>query len=82
MIAMITKIEIEDRIDNLKKGLSSLLVKQDQIKSDIQTTDGAIQDCEYWLSVIKGKGKCLLNESVTDATVKVVNVNGAKQAPV
>lgn len=44
-----TKELIENRIKDLKSHRDSLLKNQDQIFAELNATEGAIADSQYWL---------------------------------
>ena len=42
----ITSEQVEDRLRDLRGGLA-------QLQANMQATQGAIEDCEYWLSMVQ-----------------------------
>lgn len=46
--ATITKQAIEQRLDGLRRDL-------EQAKANLNAIGGAVQDCEYWLDLVKEK---------------------------
>ena len=52
-----TRELIEARLEDLKKGCVSAKTQIEQLTVNLHATEGAIQDCEYWLVVISEEEK-------------------------
>lgn len=47
---MLTRKDFEDRLAGLKNGRQGLRNDISRLTADLHATDGAIEECEYWLS--------------------------------
>ena len=60
----ITKDAIQARLEQLRAGSAQIKQDLERLTTSLHATDGAIQDCEYWLSIATAESEPGTNPTV------------------